>query len=60
MLPLTFVNAADYDKIAPTDRISILGLTDFQPGKNLTLRVRASVSVQGCLRVMFGVPQKAH
>ena len=33
MLPLTFANAADYDKIQPTDKISILGLKDFTPGK---------------------------
>lgn len=37
MLPLTFANPADYDKISPTDRISIKGLTDFKPGQPLTL-----------------------
>lgn len=35
MLPLTFENPADYDKIDPTDRIDIVGLTDFQEGKPL-------------------------
>lgn len=39
MLPLTFANPADYDKIAPEDRVSIVGLTSFAPGKPLTLRV---------------------
>jgi hypothetical protein len=39
MLPITFANPADYDKIAPTDRISIVGLTTFAPGKPLTLKV---------------------
>ncbi|ORY93017.1 aconitate hydratase [Syncephalastrum racemosum] len=38
MLPLTFANPADYDKVQPTDKIDILGLTDFQEGKPLTLR----------------------
>ena len=38
MLPLTFADPADYDKIAPTDRISILGLTSLAPGKQLTLQ----------------------
>jgi aconitate hydratase len=33
MLPLVFENAADYDKIQETDRISIVGLTDLAPGK---------------------------
>ncbi|CAJ0941499.1 unnamed protein product, partial [Mesorhabditis belari] len=35
MLPLTFANAEDYDKIDPTDRVSIVGLKDFAPGKPL-------------------------
>jgi aconitate hydratase len=35
MLPLTFVNAADYDKVRPDDRVSIVGLSSFAPGKNL-------------------------
>ncbi|MFH4983488.1 hypothetical protein AB6A40_010197 [Gnathostoma spinigerum] len=33
MLPLTFANPSDYDKIQPTDRISLLGLKSFAPGK---------------------------
>ncbi len=37
MLPLTFANPADYDKLQEDDRISILGLTDFQPGVALTM-----------------------
>jgi len=41
MLPLTFVNPADYDKITGDDRISIVGLKEFAPGKNLTLRVKS-------------------
>jgi len=31
---------SDYDKIDPTDRISILGLKEFAPGSGLTLQVR--------------------
>lgn len=37
MLPLTFANPADYDKIDPTDSISILGLKTFAPGVPLKL-----------------------
>ncbi|VVD05850.1 unnamed protein product [Leptidea sinapis] len=33
MLPLTFANPADYDKIQPSDKISLLGLRDLAPGK---------------------------
>jgi len=39
MLPLTFDNPADYDKIKPTDRISILGLADLQPGSPVTAEI---------------------
>jgi aconitate hydratase len=39
MLPLTFATPADYDKITGNDKVAILGLKDFQPGKPLTLRV---------------------
>jgi aconitate hydratase len=39
MLPLTFANPADYDKIEPRDTIDIVGLTSFAPGKPLTLVV---------------------
>eukprot|EP01092_Planopodium_desertum_P011500 TRINITY_DN5234_c1_g1_i1.p1 TRINITY_DN5234_c1_g1~~TRINITY_DN5234_c1_g1_i1.p1 ORF type:complete len:620 (+),score=146.31 TRINITY_DN5234_c1_g1_i1:259-1860(+) len=42
MLPLTFDNPADYDKISGDDRVSIVGLTDFAPGKSLTLKVKKS------------------
>lgn len=37
MLALTFVDKADYDKVRENDTISIIGLTQFTPGKNLTL-----------------------
>ena len=39
MLPLTFANPADYDRINPNDRVDIIGLTEFKEGVPLTLRV---------------------
>ena len=33
MLPLTFADKADYDKVQPDDKISIVGLNEFAPGK---------------------------
>ena len=33
LLPLTFVNPADYDKVRADDKVAILGLADFAPGK---------------------------
>ena len=37
MLPLTFADPADYDKVGPFDRIAVRGLTGFAPGKQLTV-----------------------
>ena len=33
MLPLTFVNPDDYDKIKPDDKVALLGLKGMTPGK---------------------------
>ncbi|KAM3959226.1 LOW QUALITY PROTEIN: mitochondrial aconitase 1 [Aphomia sociella] len=40
MLPLTFADAADYDKIQPTDKISLLGLKDLTPGKQVDCEIK--------------------
>ncbi|XP_029312508.1 aconitate hydratase, mitochondrial [Cottoperca gobio] len=40
MLPLTFSNPSDYDKICPDDKISIRGLQTLTPGKPLTAVVK--------------------
>lgn len=37
MLALTFANPADYERLKENDRIDILGLTSFSPGKQLTI-----------------------
>jgi len=37
MLGLTFADKNDYDKVREDDKISILGLKTFTPGKNLTV-----------------------
>ncbi|KAJ1347256.1 aconitate hydratase [Parelaphostrongylus tenuis] len=42
MLPLTFANPADYDKIDPSDKISIIGLKGFAPGKQLQAVIKKS------------------
>ncbi|HIP48761.1 MAG TPA: aconitate hydratase [Lutibacter sp.] len=39
MLGLTFVNVADYDKVQEDDTIAIIGLTNFTPGQNLTMKL---------------------
>jgi aconitate hydratase len=40
MLPLTFDDPKDYDRIGGHDTISILGLKDLAPGKPLTVEVK--------------------
>lgn len=39
MLALTFVNKEDYAKVQERDKISVIGLTEFAPGKNLTIEL---------------------
>lgn len=40
ILPLTFKNPADYDKIDSDDRVSLVGLTELAPGSTITLKVK--------------------
>jgi aconitate hydratase len=40
MLPLTFVNPADYDKIQEEDKLSIIGLKKLKPERRLTLIIK--------------------
>jgi aconitate hydratase len=42
MLMFMFVDLADYDEIKGMDKINILGLDSFVPGKQLTLVVRSA------------------
>jgi aconitate hydratase len=50
MLPLTFANPADYDRIGEDDRVSIVGLASFAPGVPLRMLVRhANGSVEELL-----------
>ena len=36
LLPLTFLNPADYDRVQETDRVSLVGLKDLAPGRPVT------------------------
>ncbi len=40
MLPLTFADPKDYDKVQEDDRISIVGLKDIAPGKPLSVLLK--------------------
>ena len=39
MLALTFTNEADYDKIQEDDKLSLVDISDFSPGRSLTLEL---------------------
>jgi aconitate hydratase len=39
MLAITFIQKEDYDKILEDDIVDILGLNEFAPGKNLTIKL---------------------
>ena len=39
MLAITFKDKNDYDKIQEKDKITILGLDNFSPKQNLTIKV---------------------
>ena len=50
MLPVTFADPADYEKVRRNDRVSITGLTTFAPGTPLRLILKhADGSVDECL-----------
>ncbi|PNF43609.1 Aconitate hydratase, mitochondrial [Cryptotermes secundus] len=42
LLPLTFANPADYDKIQPSDKISLLDLKNLAPGKPVKAEIKHS------------------
>jgi aconitate hydratase len=39
VLPLTFANPADYDRVQATDKVSLVGLKDLAPGREVTARL---------------------
>lgn len=45
MLPLTFANSADYNKIEPHSKISIIGLASLKPGKPLEAEIKTDGKV---------------
>lgn len=49
MLALTFVHKEDYEKVQEHDRISIVGLDSFAPGKHLQLLLKHEDGTQDCL-----------
>jgi aconitate hydratase len=61
MLPMTFANAADYDRVNPDDRISILGLKHLTAGQPLTMTVEGKNGTwEACLEHTFNEEQAAY
>ncbi|MEX2148046.1 MAG: aconitate hydratase [Candidatus Rokuibacteriota bacterium] len=40
VLPLTFADPADYDRLGQGDRVSVTGLYSLEPGKTLTVQIK--------------------
>ena len=53
MLPLTFSDPTDYDKIDESDRLSVRNLTDLSPGKELLLMLRNHQEKHSALRQLI-------
>uniref|UniRef100_A0A8C9WGZ4 Aconitate hydratase, mitochondrial n=1 Tax=Scleropages formosus TaxID=113540 RepID=A0A8C9WGZ4_SCLFO len=51
LLPLTFADPHDYDKIRPDDKISIIGLKKFAPGKPLKAVLKHSDGSQDTIQL---------
>ncbi len=54
MLPLTFADPADYDRIGEDDRIAVRGLAELTPGQPVTVEVTAAQ------RRLLDVPGQPH
>ena len=52
MLALTFANKDDYDKVKEHDRISVTGLEDFAPGRNLKVVLKHEDGTQDCIEAV--------
>ncbi len=50
VLPLTFSDPADYDKVQEEDRVSIVGLADLAPGVPITMKLAHADGLRGQLR----------
>lgn len=59
MLPLTFANPADYDKVQPSDRVSLVGLSSLAPGKVTSLVNGFLVVIYWYIRTAFEVCSEA-
>ena len=51
MLAVTFIDKADYDKIQEHDLITVSGLADFAPGRNLTVTLHHEDGTQDSFEV---------
>lgn len=39
LLPLTFVDEKDYDRVQPEDRVDLIGIKELAPGSQITMKL---------------------
>ena len=51
LLPLTFLNPADYDRVQETDRVSLVGLKDLAPGRPVTCHLHHAAGTRDTIQL---------
>jgi aconitate hydratase len=57
VLPLTFVDPKDYDRIQEQDRLSVHGLQDLAPGRNLMVVITHADGTQESFEVAHSMSE---
>jgi aconitate hydratase len=57
ILPLTFANPADYDKVQEDDKVSVLGLGALAPAKELTVSFKHKDGSEDKIQVKHSMNQ---
>jgi len=58
VLPLTFEDPADYDRIRADDRMSLVGLKDLAPGKSVRCIVEHEDGIEETINLRHSLNQK--
>jgi len=58
VLPLVFVDPADYEKTREDDRVAVTGLADFAPGRNVTVVFRHANGTEDAIEVRHTLTTK--
>ena len=58
VLPLTFADPADYDKVRETDRISIIGMSEMEPGTPMSIVLHHDDGTRDTIQVNHSLNQE--